>query len=77
MAVIIDNRNENINGVIMSDDGTGAGLTIPGVLIGAKDGAILTDYFLNRIELQEKVEVSLNFLFPLKRNLVDVNLWYS
>ena len=61
----------------MSDDGTGAGLTIPGVLIGAKDGAILKSYFIDEIELQEKVEVNVNFPFPLLRDQVEVNLWYS
>jgi len=50
-AIIIDNNNENINGVIMSDDGTGSGLTIPGVMIGSKDGEILKNYFINKIEL--------------------------
>ena len=44
MAVIIDNQNEDIDGVIMSDDGTGAGIRIPSVLIGSKDGQMLKDY---------------------------------
>jgi len=61
----------------MSDDGTGAGLTIPGVMIGAKDGAILKSYFVNEIELQERVEAQIDFPFPLKRDYVSVNLWYS
>lgn len=76
-AIVIDNTNENINKVIMSDDGTGAGLTIPGVMIGSKDGEILKNYFINKLELQERVEVNINFPFPLKRDYVDVNLWYS
>jgi hypothetical protein len=33
-AIIIDNKNENIEKFTMSDDGTGAGLRIPAVLIG-------------------------------------------
>ena len=53
VAIVIDNKNENIENVIMSDDGTGAGLTIPGVLIGNKDGQILKDYFIRELELQE------------------------
>lgn len=61
----------------MSDDGTGAGLTIPGVMIGSKDGAILKNYFANKIELQDKVEFNINFPFPLKRDYVNVNLWFS
>jgi hypothetical protein len=38
VAIIIDNKNEDITGVVMSDDGTGAGIKIPSVLIGSKDG---------------------------------------
>lgn len=38
LAIIIDNKNEDINGVIMADDGTGAGIGIPSILIGNFDG---------------------------------------
>jgi len=38
LAIIIDNKNEDINGVVMADDGTGAGLRIPSILIGNADG---------------------------------------
>jgi len=38
LALIIDSENENITQVIMSDDGTGAGLRIPAVMIGSIDG---------------------------------------
>jgi len=44
MALVIDNTNENITNVIMSDDGTGAGIRIPSVLIGSKDGEILKNF---------------------------------
>ena len=46
LALVIDNKNENVNNVIMSDDGTGAGLRIPAMMVGKKDGEILKDYFL-------------------------------
>jgi hypothetical protein len=36
--VIIDDSNEEISKVIMSDDGTGTGIRIPAMLIGKKDG---------------------------------------
>jgi len=41
VAIIIDTENENINKVLMSDDGTGMGIAIPSLLIGSKDGKIL------------------------------------
>ena len=36
--MIIDNKNENITGMILKDDGTGAGIAIPSIMIGNKDG---------------------------------------
>jgi len=46
VAVVIDNQEENINNVIMSDDGTGAGLNIPSMMISKKDGDVLKEYIL-------------------------------
>lgn len=46
IAVIIDTLNEDIKDVILSDDGTGAGIRIPAILIGSKQGNILKDYYL-------------------------------
>ena len=37
-AIIIDDHQEKINKVIMSDDGTGAGIRIPSLLIGKESG---------------------------------------
>lgn len=45
MAIIVNDKPyQQINNVIMSDDGTGNGLKIPSVLISSKDGEILKDY---------------------------------
>ena len=38
LAVIIDDSEEDVSGIIMSDDGTGQGIMIPALLIGKKDG---------------------------------------
>ncbi len=47
IALIIDNKEkENIDGIIMSDDGTGRDLTIPGLLISYKDGQKLKEFYL-------------------------------
>ena len=44
VAIIIDDSEEDIDGVIMSDDGTGGGIRIPSMLIGKTDGRKLIDY---------------------------------
>lgn len=44
VAMIIDNKSDTSKDLIMSDDGTGAGIRIPGVLIGKEHGQKLIDY---------------------------------
>jgi len=44
MGIIVDDTQENIEDVIMSDDGTGDGITIPSVLISTKDWNMLFNY---------------------------------
>ncbi len=44
VAIIIDDFEEDIENVIMSDDGTGGGIRIPSMLIGKTDGKKLLDY---------------------------------
>lgn len=36
LALIIDTKSENVSGVILADDGTGAGIEIPSMLINRK-----------------------------------------
>ena len=38
VSIIIDNRPEMIDEILMSDDGTGGGIRIPSMLIGTNDG---------------------------------------
>ena len=45
VAIIIDNRAEMIDEVLMSDDGTGNGIRIPSMLIGQNDGNKLIQWF--------------------------------
>jgi hypothetical protein len=33
VALIVDDQNEGVNDIVMSDDGTGAGVRIPSLLI--------------------------------------------
>ena len=44
VAIIIDDSEEDIENVIMSDDGTGGGIRIPSMLLGKTDGKKLIDF---------------------------------
>lgn len=62
----------------MSDDGTGAGLRIPSVLIGMRDGQKLMDFF-NSASKQAKrsVSININFMKPHPQNIVDFTFWFT
>lgn len=44
VAIIIDDSDEDIENVVMSDDGTGGGIRIPSMIISKNDGKKLIDY---------------------------------
>lgn len=52
VAIIIDDTDENIENVVMSDDGTGGGIRIPSMIISKQDGRKLLD-FVRRASNQE------------------------
>ena len=80
VAIVVDSTDEDINSIVMSDDGSGAGIRIPSMLISKADGAKLVD-FLQTASDEELSQVSLLADFSLKRhdgdNKVDYDIWYS
>jgi len=75
VALIIDNTEENINRIIMADDGRGRELTIPGVLISKKDGLILTDYIMENKENINKIRLEVDFVMEHANNTVKYDLY--
>ena len=47
VGIVIDDKKVNVNNVVMSDDGSGAGIRIPSMLIGEKDGDKLLEFLKN------------------------------
>jgi len=45
VGIVIDDFSENIENVLMSDDGTGGGIRIPSMLISSPDGAKLLNWY--------------------------------
>jgi hypothetical protein len=78
VAIIIDDEEENIENVIMSDDGTGGGIRIPAMLIGKTDGRKLID-FLDRASDEELKQVALmaNFVMEKPDNRVEYDIWFT
>lgn len=44
VGIIVDDKAETIENLIMGDDGTGNGIRIPSMLIGKKDGDKLLNW---------------------------------
>ena len=56
LAIIIDNKNENIEMINMIDDGAGAGIRIPSMLISKRDGERILDYIRTEQKKEKAAE---------------------
>lgn len=78
VAIVVDNTDEDISDVVMSDDGTGAGIRIPSMLISKKDGMKLID-FMKTASAEElnQIQVLASFVMSRPDNRVEYDIWYS
>lgn len=78
VGIVIDNSNEDVENVVMSDDGTGAGIRIPSLLISKGDGAKLIDY-MNTASQDELNQIAIMANFDISRpdNRVEYDIWFS
>lgn len=44
VGIVVDNSDEDVNSIVMTDDGTGGGIRMPSMLISKKDGLKLIDF---------------------------------
>ncbi len=44
VVIVVDDAEEDVDNIIMSDDGTGGGIRIPSMLIGKTDGKKLMEF---------------------------------
>jgi len=80
LAIVISDKNENIGGIFMSDEGTGYDITIPAVLISNSDGKKLVEYYLNHADSHEdikEIKLEVKFENENKDNTVKYDIWYS
>lgn len=77
MAIIMDTKEENITKISMSDDGTGAGIRIPAVLIGKSDGAALQKWIKNADGKDDDVQLNVQFMSPHPVEKAELKFWYT
>lgn len=62
----------------MSDDGTGAGIRIPSMIISKKDGQILKNFLKTAsAEVAAQASLSAEFVMSNPDNTVEWSLWYT
>jgi hypothetical protein len=77
VSIIIDNRPEMIDEILMSDDGTGGGIRIPSMLIGTNDGDKLINWYKNATpEERKRLTLMCEFVMPV-HDKVDVDFWFT
>ncbi|CAD8054665.1 unnamed protein product [Paramecium primaurelia] len=78
LAIIEDNKEEIIDNITMSDDGTGYGLQIPSIFISKSDGEMLTKYLkMPKADLEtEQIQLLIKFDVRQQEN-IDVLFAFS
>ena len=79
MAIIIDNNKEdNITRIVMTDDGSGAGIRIPAMLISYEDGQSFIDFFTNATQKEiDQAYMTASFNIWNFNNNVKYDVWFS
>ena len=78
VGIIIDENEEDVDSIIMSDDGTGGGIRIPSMLIGNTDGKKLID-FLTRASTDEldQTAIMAQFIMEKPDDRVEYDIWLT
>ena len=80
LAIIISEKDDNIGGIFMNDEGLGNDISIPAVLISNSDGKKLIDYYLDNVDSHEaikEIKLEVKFENENKDNTVKYDIWYS
>lgn len=78
LGIIIDNTDESIEQIILSDDGTGGGIRIPSMLISKKDGQKLIS-FISTATPEELAQIVIIASFDIDKpdDRVEYDIWYT
>ncbi len=75
MAIIVDDKEENTEDLIMADDGTGHSVNIPSFIIRKKEGDLIKEEAAKKDKKTIYVKAELEMVHP--DNRVEYELWYS
>jgi hypothetical protein len=75
LAIIVDDREEVSESLIMADDGSGHSINIPSFIVRKKDGNIIKSFVINDSSTSVYLKAELEMAHP--DNRVEYDLWYS
>ena len=78
VVIVINDKDEEIESLVMSDDGTGGGIRIPSMIITKDDGKILTK-FLERADADElnSTAILADFYLDKPDDRVEYDFFYT
>ena len=77
-AIIINDKEEPIEKMFLADDGNGAEISIPAVLISQNDGNKLIDYYtLNKPNKNNRIRLEIYFALEKSDNTVKYDIWFT
>lgn len=78
VAIIFDNTDEDVENIVMSDDGTGGGIRIPSMLISKEDGKKLKDFILRGSDVElDQIAIMAQFIMDKPDDRVEYDMWYT
>jgi hypothetical protein len=80
VAIIIDDKDENVEDMFLADDGHEGDISIPAILISLSDGNKIINHYMrykdNKEEIK-KIRFEIKFDIENKNNVVDLDIWYT
>ena len=79
VGIVVDDKAETVENILMSDDGTGGGIRIPSMLISKPDGTKLLNWF-NQASAADKLQLVLmaEFVLPtVADKKVNFDFWLT
>jgi hypothetical protein len=78
VGIIIDATDQDVDTIVMSDDGTGGGIRIPSMLIGKRDGEELIKFLKEATNLElDSVAIMASFKMDKPDDRVEYDIWMT
>ena len=80
VAIIINDKDENVEEMFLADDGHEGDISIPAILISQTDGDKIIKYyerFKDNKEEIKKIRFEIKFDIENKNNVVNFDIWYT